>query len=135
MRTTTDFLIIGSGLAGLSMAIKASKYGNVTIVTKATLNDSNTIYAQGGIAAVFNSGDNFDKHVDDTLIAGAGLCDEEVVRKVVSDAPSLINELIGWGANFDKDEAGGYDLAKEGGTPKIGYFTIKTIQDLKYNVR
>ena len=94
MRTTTDFLIIGSGLAGLSMAIKASKYGNVTIVTKATLNDSNTIYAQGGIAAVFNSGDNFDKHVDDTLIAGAGLCDEEVVRKVVSDAPSLINESI-----------------------------------------
>jgi len=115
MRKTSDFLIIGSGLAGLSMAIKASEYGKVTIVTKATLNDSNTIYAQGGIAAVVDPGDNFDKHIEDTLIAGAGLCEENVVRKVVSDAPHLIKELIHWGANFDKNETGNYDLAKEGG--------------------
>lgn len=115
MRSTTDFLIIGSGLAGLSMAIKASEYGNVTLVTKASLSDSNTVYAQGGIAAVVNPEDNFEKHIEDTLIAGAGLCDENVVRKVVSDAPELIRELIEWGANFDKNEAGTYDLAREGG--------------------
>ncbi|MBW6481183.1 MAG: L-aspartate oxidase [Bacteroidales bacterium] len=115
MQIKTDFLIIGSGLAGLSMAIKASDYGKVTIVTKAKLNDSNTIYAQGGIAAVITPEDNFGKHISDTLIAGAGLCDEEVVRKVITHAPPLIDELISWGANFDKTESGKYDLAKEGG--------------------
>ena len=115
MRKTTDFLIIGSGLAGLSMAIKASKYGKVTIVTKAKLSDSNTVYAQGGIAAVITPEDNFDNHIKDTLIAGAGLCDENVVSEVISHAPALINELIEWGANFDKTESGSYDLAREGG--------------------
>ena len=115
MRVTTDFLIIGSGLAGLSMAIKATKYGTVTIVTKASLSDSNTVYAQGGIAAVINPEDDFEKHIEDTLVAGAGLCEEDVVRKVVTHAPACINELIGWGANFDTTESGGYDLAKEGG--------------------
>ncbi|MCF8362690.1 MAG: L-aspartate oxidase [Prolixibacteraceae bacterium] len=115
MRIKTDFLIIGSGLAGLSMAIKASKYGTVTIVTKAGLNDSNTVYAQGGIAAVITPEDNFENHIEDTLVAGAGVCDKEVVRKVIEHAPALINELIDWGANFDKTESGSYDLNKEGG--------------------
>lgn len=115
MRITTDFLIIGTGLAGLSMAIKASAFGKVTIVTKAGLNESNTVYAQGGIAAVTTQEDDFEKHVADTLDAGAGMCDEEVVRKVVSGAPPLIDELISWGAKFDKTENGDYDLAREGG--------------------
>lgn len=115
MRVTTDFLIIGSGLAGLSMAIKATKYGTVTIVTKAALSDSNTVYAQGGIAAVINPEDDFERHIEDTLVAGAGLCEEDVVRKVVTHAPACISELIGWGANFDTTESGSYDLAKEGG--------------------
>ncbi|MDA3893562.1 MAG: L-aspartate oxidase [Salinivirgaceae bacterium] len=115
MKIETDFLVIGSGLAGLSLAIKASKFGKVAIVTKAGLNDSNTVYAQGGIAAVITSDDNFENHIKDTLIAGASLCDEDVVRKVISYAPSLINELINWGTNFDKTKTGTFDLAKEGG--------------------
>jgi L-aspartate oxidase len=115
MTTKTDFLIIGSGLAGLSMAIKAAEYGKVTIVTKAGLNDSNTVYAQGGIAAVIDGDDDFEKHINDTLIAGAGMCDEQVVRKVITHAPALIDELISWGAKFDKTKSGDFDLAKEGG--------------------
>jgi L-aspartate oxidase len=115
MSIETDFLIIGSGLAGLSMAIKAAEYGKVTIVTKAGINDSNTVYAQGGIAAVINSDDDFEKHINDTLIAGAGMCDEQVVRKVITHAPALIDELISWGAKFDKTQSGDFDLAKEGG--------------------
>lgn len=115
MRLKTDFLVIGSGLAGLSMAIKAAEYGKVTIVTKAGLNDNNTVYAQGGIAAVINPEDNFENHVQDTLVAGADCCDEAVVRKVVAHAPVMIKELISWGANFDTNEQGTYDLAREGG--------------------
>ena len=115
MRIETDFLIIGTGLAGLSAAIKLSEHGKVTIVTKAGLNDNNTNYAQGGIAAVITPEDDFEKHVVDTLDAGAGMCDEKVVRKVVSAAPPLIDELIGWGANFDKTTSGDFDLAREGG--------------------
>ncbi|HNW50636.1 MAG TPA: L-aspartate oxidase [Prolixibacteraceae bacterium] len=115
MRTKTDFLIIGSGLAGLSMAIKAAEYGKVIIATKAGLNDSNTVYAQGGIAAVIDVDDDFEKHINDTLVAGAGICDEEVVRKVVTNAPALIDELIRWGAKFDKTKDGEFDLAREGG--------------------
>lgn len=118
MKIETDFLIIGSGLAGLSLAIKASKFGKVTIVTKSNLSDSNTVYAQGGIAAVVTTNDNFENHIKDTLVAGAGLCDEDVVRKVISHAPSLIDELISWGTNFDKTKTGTYDLAKEGGHSK-----------------
>lgn len=115
MRLKTDFLVIGSGLAGLSMAIKAAKHGKVTVVTKAGLNDNNTVYAQGGIAAVTNPEDNFENHIQDTLIAGAGFCDENVVKKVIAHAPKMIKELIAWGANFDTNEQGNYDLAKEGG--------------------
>jgi L-aspartate oxidase len=115
MRVTTDFLIIGSGLAGLTMAIKASAYGEVTIATKAGIGENNTVYAQGGIAAVITPEDNYENHVRDTMVAGAGMCDEKVVRQVITHAPKLIDELIGWGANFDKTEAGSYDLAREGG--------------------
>lgn len=115
MKTTTDFLIIGSGLAGLSIAIKAAKFGKVTIVTKGGISDSNTVYAQGGIAAVINPEDNFEKHIQDTLVAGAGFCDEKIVRKVIAHAPEMIQELISWGANFDLNAEGKYDLAKEGG--------------------
>lgn len=115
MKYTTDFLVIGSGLAGLSIAIKASQHGKVTIVTKAGLNDNNTVYAQGGIAAVINPKDNFKNHVQDTLIAGAGFCNEEVVHKVIAHAPKMIEELVQWGAQFDTNEQGSYDLAKEGG--------------------
>lgn len=106
---------MGSGIAGLTFALKACRYGKVTVITKGKLEDSNTKYAQGGIASVFSKPDNFEKHINDTLIAGAGICDEEVVRMVVSEAPERIKDLIGLGVPFDKKEDGSYDLAREGG--------------------
>jgi L-aspartate oxidase len=115
MKKRTDFLVIGSGIAGLTFALKAVKYGKVTIVTKANLEDTNTRFAQGGIAAVFSEPDNFEKHISDTLIAGGGICNEAVVRMVVQEAPDRIKDLINIGVSFDKKEDGTYDLAKEGG--------------------
>jgi L-aspartate oxidase len=115
MKKRTDFLVIGSGIAGLTFALKAVKFGKVTIVTKANLEDTNTRYAQGGIAAVFSEPDNFEKHINDTLVAGGGICNEEVVRMVVHEAPDRIKDLINMGVSFDKKEDGTYDLAKEGG--------------------
>jgi len=115
MKKRTDFLVIGSGIAGLTFALKAMKYGKVTIVTKANLEDTNTRFAQGGIAAVFSEPDNFEKHISDTLIAGGGICNEAVVRMVVQEAPDRIKDLINMGVSFDKKEDGTYDLAKEGG--------------------
>lgn len=115
MRKRTDFLVIGSGIAGLTFALKAARYGKVTIITKSALEDSNTKYAQGGIAAVFSEPDNFEKHIRDTLIAGDGICNEEVVRLVVQEAPARIQDLIDLGVPFDKKKDGTYDLAKEGG--------------------
>ncbi len=115
MRKRTDFLVIGSGIAGLTFALKAAQFGRVSIVTKGTIGDSNTRYAQGGIAAVFSEPDNFEKHIRDTLIAGDGICNEEVVRLVVQEAPARIKDLISLGVPFDKKKDGTYDLAKEGG--------------------
>jgi L-aspartate oxidase len=115
MRESTDFLVIGSGIAGLMFSLKAAKYGKVSIVTKSSLEESNTRYAQGGIAAVFREPDNYEKHVSDTLIAGDGFCNEDVVRMVVSEAPERIKDLIDLGVTFDKNPDGSYDLAREGG--------------------
>lgn len=110
-----DFLVIGSGIAGMSYALKVAKHGRVAIAAKNSLEDANTYYAQGGIASVTNPWDNFEKHITDTLDAGAGLCDVEVVEKVVREAPTQIRELIGWGVDFDKDDKGNFDLHREGG--------------------
>lgn len=115
MKHETDFLVIGSGIAGLSFALKVADKGKVTIVTKDKLEESNTHYAQGGIASVTYPPDNYEKHIQDTLISGAGMCDEEVVKIVITEAPAQIKQLIEWGTRFDKDETGKYDLAKEGG--------------------
>ncbi|WP_299012638.1 L-aspartate oxidase [uncultured Polaribacter sp.] len=118
-KITTDFLVIGSGVSGLTFALKiATKHKNakVTIVTKDTQSESNTKYAQGGIATVYNQTlDSFEQHIQDTLIAGDGLCDESVVRMVIENAPKRLQELIDWGTEFDKNEQGNYDLGKEGG--------------------
>ncbi|HPD96661.1 MAG TPA: L-aspartate oxidase [Tenuifilaceae bacterium] len=110
-----DFLVIGSGIGGLSYALKVADYGKVVLITKAGLNDTNTSYAQGGIAAVTYSPDNPEKHVADTLICGDGMCNEEVVRMVVNEAPNQIKQLIQWGVKFDRKPNGQYDLAREGG--------------------
>src|SRR5690349_13196242 len=96
-----DFVILGSGIAGLSFALKAAKHGSVAIVTKRSRGESNTAWAQGGIASVTSPEDSFDLHVRDTLEAGAGLCNEEVVRMIVEGGPERIQELIDLGVHFD----------------------------------
>ncbi len=115
MKKFYDFLVVGSGIAGLSFALKAAEKGKVAIVTKETITDSNTKYAQGGIAAVISNKDSFEEHIKDTLIAGDGLCDEDVVRMVITEAPERIKDLEKWGVVFDKSDNGNYDLGKEGG--------------------
>jgi L-aspartate oxidase len=115
MEKKVDFLVIGTGLGGLSYALKVAEFGKVCIITKTNLEETNTSYAQGGIAAVTYEPDNYEKHVQDTLIAGDGLNNEEVVRMVVREAPDQINELINWGTQFDRESTGKYDLAREGG--------------------
>ena len=115
MTTKTDFLIIGAGIGGLSFALKVADKAKVVLVCKSTLDESNTAFAQGGIASVMYEPDNVEKHVQDTLVCGAGLCDEKVVRMVVESAHSQIKQLIQWGVKFDRAQDGTYDLAREGG--------------------
>lgn len=111
-----DFLVIGSGLAGMSFALKVAHKGTVALICKAGLEEANTYFAQGGIASVTNLAvDNFEKHIEDTMIAGDWISDREAVEKVVRNAPEQIKELIKWGVNFDKKEDGEFDLHKEGG--------------------
>jgi L-aspartate oxidase len=110
-----DFLVIGSGIAGMSFALKVADKGKVAILCKSSLEEANTSYAQGGIATVMKQTDNFEKHIQDTITAGDNICDRDVVEKVVKEAPAQIKELISWGVDFDKDEKGNFDLHREGG--------------------
>jgi L-aspartate oxidase len=110
-----DFLVIGSGVAGLSFALRAAEHGTVAVVTKKDSAESNTNYAQGGIAAVMDPEDDIDRHVEDTLVAGAGLCDPEVVRIVVSEGPERVRQLMARGAEFDRTHEGMLHLGREGG--------------------
>jgi L-aspartate oxidase len=110
-----DFLVIGSGSAGLSYALEVAEYGTVGIITKKNSAESNTNYAQGGIASVLDQSDSFEKHVEDTLIAGAGLCNEHVVREIVKAGPAVIANLVKMGAEFTQSEAGKLHLVREGG--------------------
>ncbi len=115
----TDFLVIGSGIAGLTYALKVAQQfpeKKVMILTKAAADETNTKYAQGGIAVVNDlENDSFEKHIEDTLIAGDGLCNEKVVDIVVKEGPERVREIIEWGARFDKEKDGDYKLGKEGG--------------------
>jgi L-aspartate oxidase len=115
MQRDCDILVIGSGLAGLAFALKVADHARVLLVTKEKLDDTNSAMAQGGIAAVTATEDHFDSHIRDTLVAGAGLCREDVVRRVVEDAPARIRDLIRWGVKFDKDVHDNFDLHQEGG--------------------
>ncbi len=111
-----DYLVIGSGIAGMSYALKVAGTGRVALICKTTLEEANTFYAQGGVASVTNLlVDNFEKHIEDTMIAGDWLSDRRAVEKVVKGAPEQIKQLIEWGVNFDKNEKGEFDLHREGG--------------------
>ncbi|MCL2042147.1 MAG: L-aspartate oxidase [Bacteroidales bacterium] len=111
----TDFLIIGTGIAGLSFALKVAEHGKVLLITKTTLTDTTTRYAQGGIAAVMHQTDSIKKHIHDTMVAGGSLNDEEMVRIAVTESRERIQELIEWGTKFDKTKNGEYALSREGG--------------------
>jgi L-aspartate oxidase len=115
----TDFLVIGSGIAGLTYALKVAHQfpdKKVLVMTKATADETNTKYAQGGIAVVNDlENDSFQKHIEDTLVAGDGLCNEKVVEIVVKEGPDRVQEIIDWGAKFDKEEDGDYKRGREGG--------------------
>lgn len=111
----TDYLVIGSGIAGLSFALRAAEQGNVLLITKENLETTNTFFAQGGIASVTYQPDNFEKHIRDTISAGSGLNRKDVVEMVVREAPEAIGDLIRWGIDFDKNINGEYQLGREGG--------------------
>ncbi|MEI6346468.1 MAG: L-aspartate oxidase [Bacteroidota bacterium] len=115
MRHQVDFLVIGSGIAGLSYALKVAEFGKVFIVTKAEAVETSTRYAQGGIAAVMYDPDTYEKHIKDTMIAGDDLSDPNIVRITISESTKRVKELVEWGVDFDKNTSGKFDLAREGG--------------------
>lgn len=115
MRKKVDFLVIGSGIAGLCFALKAANFGKVCMVTKAKIDDTSTKYAQGGIAAVMYSPDTYEKHIQDTMVAGDELSDRHIVEITIRESTDRVLELVEWGVDFDKTQSGKFALAKEGG--------------------
>lgn len=113
--TSCDFLVIGSGLAGLAFALKVAQRGTVTVLSKDKVTGANTPWAQGGIAAVISKEDSFESHIHDTLRAGAGLCDDAAVRNIIEQAPDRIQDLVNWGVKFDRLASNEIDLTLEGG--------------------
>jgi L-aspartate oxidase len=125
-RYQSDFLVIGSGIAGLNFALNIADFGSVSIITKHKGEDCNTYYAQGGIAAVNHSNDSFEKHLSDTLEAGAGLCHNDSVDVLVKEGPARIKDLIKWGVEFTKNSGdSSYELAIEGGHSDHRIFHVK----------
>ena len=110
-----DLLVIGSGIAGLTFALKASQFGSVAIISKNELDESATLYAQGGIASVMTDDDSFELHADDTIESGRGLCREDVVRIICREGPSHVRELIDLGVKFTRIRGEDYHLSREGG--------------------
>ena len=115
MRRKVDFLVIGTGMAGLIYALKVADQGSVCVLSKSSMDDTATSYAQGGIAAVMYSPDNYEKHFEDTMKAGVGHNNEEIVRITITEGTERVKELIEWGTEFDKEDSGLFALAKEGG--------------------
>ena len=139
MDSTTKYIVLGSGVAGLSFAIKLAEHAkkhhqnvSIELYSKANIEESNTKYAQGGIAAVQDfTLDSFEKHINDTLDCGSYICDEKIVRKVVREASTRIDELVDWGMLFDKCKSGNFDLAKEGGHSEHRILHSKDITGLE----
>ena len=115
MRKEVDFLVIGSGIAGLCFALKAANFGKVCMVTKAKMDDGSTRYAQGGIASVIYKPDTYEKHIQDTMVAGDELSDRHIVELTLREATERVMELVQWGVDFDKNQDGSFALGKEGG--------------------
>ncbi len=133
MEIISDFLVIGSGISGLTLALKVAEAGSVSLVTKRNIEESATYYAQGGIAGVISPDDTFSSHIRDTLTAGAGLCREDAVKTIVEEGPALIEELRDLGVSFSDNPSGELDLGKEGGHSKrrivhAGDFTGSVIE-------
>src|SRR5436309_372634 len=129
-----DFIVIGSGIAGLAFALKAARHGSVAVITKRKGADTNTAWAQGGIACVTSDEDSFELHVRDTLEAGAGLCNEAVVRTIVTEGPERIRELAELGLQFDEREVSGhreFDLGKEGGHSKRRVLHVRDVTGME----
>lgn len=125
MNEQFDFLVIGSGIAGIAFALEAAEKGKVCLVTKLRVEDTNTSYAQGGIATVQNEPDTLEKHIEDTLICGDGICNPSVVRFVIEQSPTAINWLLKQGVEFDKQANGKFDQVKEGGHSEARVFHHK----------
>ena len=115
MRKEVDFLVIGSGVAGLCFALKAANFGKVCMVTKSKIDEGSTRFAQGGIASVVYQPDSYEKHIHDTMVAGAELSDKHIVELTIREATARVMELVEWGVDFDKNKDGKFALAKEGG--------------------
>ena len=129
-----DFVVIGSGIAGLTFALKAAKHGSVAVITKRRGADTNTAWAQGGVACVTSDEDSFDLHLRDTVEAGAGLCDEAAARTIVTEGPERIRELVELGVRFDEREVSGQrepDLGREGGHSKRRVLHIQDVTGLE----
>lgn len=133
MKVNCDFLVIGTGVAGLFYALEVSKYGSVALIAKDKINDTSTSKAQGGIAGVTSQFDSYDKHINDTIIAGCGINDPKIVEIVVKEGPQRIKDLIHIGTNFDTDDKGEYDLTREGGHSefRILHYKDKTGQEIQ----
>ena len=135
MVQATDFLVVGSGIAGLSYALKVGRHfpdKKILVITKTRADETNTKYAQGGIAGVTDlEHDSYEKHIEDTLIAGDGLCNPKTVEIVVKEGPDRIQEIIDWGTRFDKDKDGEYKLGKEGGHSEFRILHHKDVTGLE----
>ena len=122
----SDFLVIGSGIAGLNFALRVADHGKVNLITKGKAGDTNTSCAQGGIAAISAQDDTYEIHAEDTFIAGAGLCHTDAVETLVHEGPERINDLIDWGVKFTREEKNDhFDLAKEGGHSRFRIYHVR----------
>lgn len=130
-----DFLIIGAGVAGMSYALKIARAhkGKICIICKTTLDEANTAFAQGGVASVTNlKVDNFEKHIEDTMIAGDYISDRKAVEQVVRNAPKQIEELVKWGVNFDKRKTENLTFTAKADTQSSVSFTTLTTREPRY---
>lgn len=125
MKITSDYLVVGSGIAGLCYALTVAEHGRVALITKREISTTATRLAQGGIAAVANAEDSFEQHLQDTMEAGAWLPSEEIVRMVVENGPAAIEDLINWGVKFSRKEDQSYDLTREGGHSQRRIYHVK----------